>query len=43
MALCTKCDVGLNRVALEYVMGAEKADPYMEKYEARILETGKLR
>lgn len=35
MPLCTDCDIGLNRVALEYIMGPRKARLYLDIYETR--------
>jgi hypothetical protein len=32
MALCNDCDVGLNRVALTYVLGSDRAKPLVERY-----------
>lgn len=32
MPLCLDCDIGLNRVALNYVIGKEKAKPFVQKY-----------
>lgn len=32
MPLCLSCDVGLNKVALSYVLGRELAKPLIERY-----------
>ena len=36
MALCPPCDVGLNRVALTYVLGEAKAEPLVAAYTEAI-------
>ena len=35
MALCVECDIGLNRVALEYI-GLPNAEDLLQKYAAKI-------
>lgn len=37
IALCKVCDVQLNRVALRFVVGAEKAETFMRRYEHEAL------
>lgn len=36
MPLCTRCDVGLNRVALEYVIGKRRAKPLLSRYAEKM-------
>lgn len=33
VALCRACDVDLNRIALRFVIGPEKADRFVDRYE----------
>ena len=35
VALCEPCDVELNRVALTFVIGKEKADRFVNRYKRR--------
>ena len=35
MPLCLKCDIKLNRVALNFVLGTAKAKPFMDRYERK--------
>lgn len=37
LALCTRCDVGLNRVALAYVLGFDAAAAFVSRYERKLL------
>ncbi len=40
LALCTRCDVGLNRVALAYVLGFDAAAAFVSRYEGKLLHGG---
>jgi hypothetical protein len=36
MALCPPCDIGLNKVALTYVLGEAKAEPLVSVYRETV-------